>query len=123
MMTVENLAIIARFSTGRIHRNLPFSCDRRLRYGKPPAMLDIDRVWQKPGKEERMVRAKDEAMIMEIKATPACEGERPTYSETWDMVKIPSARSSAIHGANKNLDTHNRVMDYVRSKTKIVARQ
>ena len=49
-----------------------------------------------------MVRAKDEAMIMEIKATPACEGERPTYSETWDMVKIPSARSSAIHGANSN---------------------
>ena len=34
MMTVENLAIIARFSTGRIHRNLPFSCDRRLRYNE-----------------------------------------------------------------------------------------
>jgi hypothetical protein len=39
-------------------------------------------------------------MTIEIKASLAREGERPTYPEAWDMAEIQPARSSVIHGAN-----------------------
>jgi len=35
-MTGANLVIFTRFAAGRGHRNLPFSCDRRLRYDRCP---------------------------------------------------------------------------------------
>jgi hypothetical protein len=35
-----------------------------------------------------MTRARYEAMTIEIKASLAREGERPTYPEAWDMAEI-----------------------------------